>query len=62
MTSKKPIDLHCPRCRGKDLVIYEDSFDCLVCQLEFEKKDLILFEDEDILSIEEKLAFTENLK
>ncbi|MBN1801091.1 MAG: hypothetical protein JW891_06250 [Candidatus Lokiarchaeota archaeon] len=62
MRKEEQIDLHCPRCQGKALAIYEKSFDCLVCQLEFEKKDLSLFDDEEILSIEEKLAFANGLK
>ena len=46
--------LHCPRCGNtSDLVVYDETFDCIKCKLEFRKKDLEEFDDEDILSIEE---------
>ena len=53
------LDYHCPRCGRFNVQEYEKSIDCLSCQLEFEKIDLELFEDEDILAIEEKLAIIE---
>ena len=47
---------HCPRCGSKKIIEYDDSFDCPICQLEFEKADCDRLEDDtDILSIEEKL-------
>ena len=30
-------EYHCPRCGGYSLVDYGDCFDCVECQLEFEK-------------------------
>ena len=48
--------LHCPRCKGTDLVDYGDTYDCKACELEFEKQDLKLYDEEDILSVEEKLG------
>jgi hypothetical protein len=42
--------------------VYEDTFDCSTCNLEFEIKDLDLFDDDNILSIEEKKHVTEALK
>ncbi|MFX1237177.1 MAG: hypothetical protein ACFFAS_14895 [Promethearchaeota archaeon] len=62
MTKKVQSNFHCPRCGGKNLIMYDQSFDCVKCQLEFEKKDLDLYDDEDILSIEEKLSFTREMK
>ena len=56
MPEGEPKNIRCPRCKGKRLVIYDDSFDCIDCNLEFEKADLLLYEEENILSIEEKLA------
>ena len=46
----------CPRCKRKRLVIHDESFDCIDCHLEFEIADFLLFDEEDILSIEEKLG------
>lgn len=57
---EKPLKkLHCPRCKTNDIVEYEDTFECTKCLMEFEKKDLELYEDEDILSIREKLDIVE---
>jgi len=54
---------HCPRCGGTNLEIYEDSFDCLDCFLEFEVVDLETCDDDsNILSIEEKSDFIHILK
>jgi ribosomal protein S27AE len=50
-------ELHCPRCKNKNVIAYKDTFDCPKCKLEFDKKDLDLFDDEDIMSIEEKKDF-----
>ena len=47
---------HCPRCKNKKIIDYGDTFDCPICNLEFEKKDFELFDDEsEILAIQEKL-------
>ena len=48
--------LYCPRCHGDELIIYSDSFQCINCDMEFEKDDIGKFEDDEILSIGEKLA------
>ena len=54
---------HCPRCGNTKIIDYTDSFDCPVCQLEFEKKDFDIIKDESkILSIEEKLGVTRELR
>ena len=56
-------ELHCPRCKNNKIIDYGDTFDCLVCKLEFDKKDLELYDDESaILSIEEKLDIVKVLK
>ena len=49
-------DLYCPRCQGDDLIDFGESFQCVSCDLEFDKEDLDEFDDDDILSIDEKLA------
>ncbi|MFX0072078.1 MAG: hypothetical protein ACFFAO_13400 [Candidatus Hermodarchaeota archaeon] len=50
---------HCPRCGTKNIIDYEDTIECPRCRLEFEKSDFENFEDEDILSIEEKLDISD---
>ena len=56
-------NLHCPRCKSKKVIDYGDTFDCPICNLEFEKKDFKLFDDEsDILAIEEKVEIVKVLK
>ena len=53
---------HCPRCKNEKTIDYGDTFDCPLCNLEFEKKDFEIFDDEDdILSIEEKLGIVKVL-
>ncbi len=46
---------HCPRCGNKEIVDYGDSFDCPVCRREFRKADCDRFDDDEVLSDEEKL-------
>jgi len=62
MNPKQHTSLHCPRCGNKQLIVHDDTFDCPTCNLEFEMKDLDLFDDDNILSIEEKKHVTEALK
>jgi len=52
----------CPRCKGKRLVIYDESFDCIDCNLEFEKADILRYDEEDILSVEEKSRLIDSFK
>jgi len=53
---------HCPRCKNEDIIEYGETFDCPKCVLEFEKKDFELFDDEDILSIQEKMRIIKSLQ
>ena len=54
---------HCPRCGNIKIIDYPDSFDCPLCNLEFEKKDFdMIKEKSSILSIKEKLGVTRELK
>ena len=62
MNIKQPLTLHCPRCGNKQLIVHEDTFDCPICELEFEIKDLDQFDDDQILSIDEKKRFYEDSK
>ncbi len=48
---------HCPRCGETNIYEHNNTFDCFKCNLEFDKEDCDNYDDEDILSIEEKLAF-----
>ena len=57
---KKPY--YCPRCKSKDINEYDDTFDCIHCNLEFDKKDCDELDDDQILSIKEKLEFVKNIK
>ncbi len=59
-TSSRP--LRCPRCKGNDLMDYGESFDCKTCRLEFEKEDLLLYDEDDVLSVEEKSKIIKGLK
>jgi uncharacterized Zn finger protein (UPF0148 family) len=52
---------HCPRCKNKKIIDYGDSFDCPICNQEFEKKDFDLYDEEDILSVEEKKAVADKI-
>ncbi|NVM43588.1 MAG: hypothetical protein HWN79_01620 [Candidatus Lokiarchaeota archaeon] len=51
----------CPRCGEKNIIIYEESIECTVCQLEFEKKDIKVLEKSLILGISEKLEFIRSI-
>jgi len=53
--NNKEMELHCPRCKGIDLIVYGKIFDCIKCHLEFEIEDLLQFDEDNVLSIEEKL-------
>lgn len=49
-------EYHCPRCGGYEIIDYGDSFDCVACHLEFDKEDADEFNDEEVLSVQEKSA------
>ncbi|TFG01391.1 MAG: hypothetical protein EU539_14100 [Promethearchaeota archaeon] len=51
----------CPRCHNDEIINYGDTFECPKCRLEFEKRDFKLFDEDQILSIEEKLKLTKVL-
>jgi len=53
---------HCPRCKNEKIIDYGDTFDCPICKLEFEKKDFELYEEENILSINEKSGIINTFK
>ena len=45
----------CPRCRRREEIIDHDkSIECVSCGLEFDKSDLEMFVEEDILARSEK--------
>ena len=56
-----PNKYHCPRCKTGEIIEYDHSFDCPICRLEFEKKDCDLFEDDQILAVEEKLEIVKTI-
>ena len=53
---------HCPRFKNEKIIYYGYTFDCPICNLEFEKKDFELYDEEDILSINEKSAVIDSFK
>ena len=45
----------CPRCRRREEIIdHDESIECVSCGLEFDKSDLEMFVEEDILARSEK--------
>ena len=53
---------HCPRCKNDKIIDYGESFDCPICRLEFEKKDFDKYDEENILSVEEKMDLVKAIK
>ena len=51
----------CPRCKEKNIINYEDSIECTDCRLEFEKKDIGILDESQILAISEKLEFIRSI-
>ena len=47
----------CPRCGNCNVINYIDSFECPICNLEFLNDSLQNFEPDNILSIQEIMAF-----
>jgi len=62
MNVRAPIALHCPRCGNIKLIVYTETFDCPICNKEFEIRDLERFDDDQILSIDEKKGFYDDIK
>ena len=52
----------CPRCHNISIIEHPDTIECPNCNLEFDKKDLDEFEDENIIAIEEKKDFIKNIR
>ena len=44
---------HCPVCKSKDVIEYEDMIECPSCNLEFFKEGLGEIDDENKLSVQE---------
>jgi len=55
-------DFQCPMCNENIIIDYEETFECLKCNLEFDKVSFKLIEKDNILSIEEKRAFLDIFK
>ena len=51
---------YCLRCKNKNVIEYEDAIVCPTCELEFDKEDLLLFDDDVVLSYEEKKEAVRN--
>jgi hypothetical protein len=52
---------HCPRCRSKDIIEYDDFIECPKCDLEFDKEFLGVIPDEDILARQELIGIANSL-
>lgn len=56
----------CPRCGGENIVEYKESFDCVDCGLEFEKRDVLACKTKEdlanVMAIEEKSNFLRAFK
>lgn len=53
---------HCPRCGQENVLMHLESLECLDCGLEFELDEILSAPDpESVLSIQEKMQFTETL-
>ena len=48
---------YCPRCGNCNVINYVDTFECPICSLEFLNDSLQNFAPENILSIQEIMAF-----
>ena len=44
---------HCPACKSSDIIENEETIHCPKCNLDFYKKHLGVFDDENILSVQE---------
>lgn len=59
---KDKIEYHCPSCKSKNLLIYDEIVECPICKLTFTKKFLKELQDDSILAEEEKADFLSSLK
>jgi transposase-like protein len=50
-------EYYCPRCKSKNLLVYDEIIECPQCQLTFTKKFLKELQDDSILAEEEKADF-----
>ena len=50
------IEYQCPRCRGKQIQNYNLYIKCMECNLEFDKRDIRRFDEEDVLALSEKFG------
>jgi hypothetical protein len=55
-------EYHCPRCKSKQLLIYNEIIECPYCKLTFTKRFLKNLQDDSILAEEEKTDFVRSLK
>lgn len=51
----------CPRCGSKKTIEYEDSFECLECNLEFNKVKDKDIDDDNVLAIDEVKGIVDEL-
>ena len=51
--SKVPSPYHCPACKSKEVIEYDEYIECTSCHFEFFKEGLDEIDDENKLSIQE---------
>lgn len=52
----------CPRCNKNKVIDLGDTIECTICNLEFQKDDLLNLDQDQILSVQEKLSFVRSIK
>jgi len=52
----------CPRCNKNRVIDLGDTIECTICNLEFQKDDLLNLDQDQILSVQEKLSFFRSIK
>ena len=52
----------CPRCQQNKVIDLGETIECTICHLEFQKEDLLNLDQDQILSVQEKLSFIRSVK
>lgn len=57
-----PKPYYCPRCKSRKVTEYPNSIECPDCLLEFDKKQIGVIPDDEILALGEMGAFINGFK
>ena len=52
----------CPRCQQNKVIDLGETIECTICNLEFQKEDILNLDSDQILSVQEKLSFIRSIK